>query len=349
MRVKDLGEFPLIERLRQITAVEQADIVVGIGDDVAVLNDGSPQGYLLATVDSMVEDVHFLRYLTTPEQLGRRALAINLSDIAAVGGQAQFALVALVLPDGTNVPWIEGMYRGMQEEAARAGVAVVGGNITSSPSTLSIHITVLGRVQAEHMLLRSGARPGDRILVTGSLGSANAGLRLARATRERQGWDAHLPPAERQALLDHYLTPTPRLREAAAIAATGGATAMIDISDGLSSDLGHICEQSQVGAHIAAVHLPISDAAQQVATALALPPEPLALTGGDDYELCFTAAPERVADIRAAVQQATGTPVTDIGEIVPAERGRILTLPDGRDVPLEAGGWQHFRSETQPS
>jgi thiamine-monophosphate kinase len=346
MRVKDLGEFPLIERLRQITAVEQADIVVGIGDDVAVLNDGSPQGYLLATVDSMVEDVHFLRDLTTPEQLGRRTLAINLSDIAAMGGVAQFALVALVLPNHINVPWIEGMYRGMQEEAARAGVAVVGGNVTSSPATLSVHITVLGRVQPEHLLLRSGARPGDRILVTGRLGSANAGLRLARATRERPGWDAHLPPAEQHALLSHYLTPTPRLREAAAIAATGGATAMIDISDGLSSDLSHICEQSQVGAHIHAAHLPISDAVQQVAAALVLPPEPLALTGGDDYELCFTAAPDRVAALRTAVEQATGTPVTDIGEILPAAQGRLLTLPDGRTVPLDAGGWQHFRSES---
>jgi thiamine-monophosphate kinase len=345
MRVKDLGEFPLIERLRQITSVEHADIVVGIGDDVAVMNDGSPQGYLLATVDSMVEDVHFLRDLTTPEQLGRRALAINLSDIAAMGGLAQFALVALVLPDNTDVPWIEGMYRGMQKEAARAGVAVVGGNVTSSPATFSIHITVLGRVQPEHLLLRSGARPGDRILVTGSLGSANAGLRLARATRERPGWDARLRPAERQALLEHYLTPTPRLHEATAIAKTGGATAMIDISDGLSSDLGHICEQSQVGAHIHAAHLPISDAAQQVATALVLPPEPLALTGGDDYELCFTVAPDRVDAIRVAVGQATGTPLTDIGEILPAAQGRLLTLPDGREVSLEASGWQHFRSE----
>jgi thiamine-monophosphate kinase len=345
MRVTDLGEFPLIDRLCEITAAERADIVVGVGDDAAVLADDSPHGYLVATVDSMVEDIHFLHYLTTPEQLGRRALAINLSDIAAMGAQAQVALVALVLPNHTDVAWLEGVYRGIRAEADCAGVVVVGGNVTRSPDALSIHITVLGRVQPAHLLLRSGARPGDRVLVTGYLGSANAGLRLARATRERENWDAHLRPAERQALLDHYLTPTPRLREAAAIAAAGGATAMIDISDGLSSDLGHICEQSGAGTRVLAQHLPISETARQVAAALALPPEPLALTGGDDYELCFTAAPERVADIRAAVQQATGTPLTDIGEIVPAAQGRRLTLPDGREVPLDAGGWQHFRTE----
>jgi thiamine-monophosphate kinase len=334
VRISDLGEFPLIERLEQIIASERSDVLVGIGDDVAVLAD-TDEEFLLATVDSQVEQVHFLRHEITPHQLGRRALAINLSDIAAMGGRPQVALVSLALPADTEVAWMEGLYRGLREEADRYGTVIVGGNMARSPDGVFIDVCVLGRVRREHLLLRSGARPGDRVLVTGQLGQAGAGLKLLLDP------DLSVATPDRDALLTRLLTPTPRVTEAAAIARSERATAMIDISDGLSSDVGHICERSEVGVRIWAERLPISPAVRHVAGLTSAPPWQLALGGGEDYELCFTAPPEAVGELIAAVAQA-GTLVTAIGEILPAEQNRRLVLPDGQEVPLEPSGWQHF-------
>jgi thiamine-monophosphate kinase len=335
MRISDLGEFPLIDRLEQIIATERSDIVVGIGDDVAVLAD-TDEEFLLATVDSQVEQVHFLRHEISPHQLGRRALAINLSDIAAMGGRPQLALASLALPADTEVTWMEDLYRGLREEADRYGTAVVGGNIARSPGGVFIDVCVLGRVRREHLLLRSGARPGDRVLITGQLGQAGAGLKLLLDP------DLRVEASDRDVLLTHLLTPTPRVTEAAAIARSERATAMIDISDGLSSDVGHICERSQVGVRIWAERLPISAAVRHVADLTTTPPWQLALAGGEDYELCFTAPPDAVEELIAAVAE-TGTRVTAIGEILPAEQDRRLVLPHDREVRLEPSGWQHFQ------
>lgn len=334
MHISDLGEFPLIERLEGIIATERSDIIIGIGDDVAVLAD-TDEEFLLATVDSQVEHVHFLRHEINPHQLGRRALAINLSDIAAMGGRPQVALVSLALPADTEVAWMEDLYRGLREEADRYGTAVVGGNMARSPGGVFIDVCVLGRVRHEHLLLRSGARPGDQVLVTGQLGQAAAGLKLVLDP------DLRVEASDRDVLLTHLLTPTPRVTEAAAIAHAGLATAMIDVSDGLSSDVGHICERSEVGVRIWAERLPISPAVQRVAELTSSPPWQLALAGGEDYELCFTAPPEAVGELIAAVAEA-GTLVTAVGEILPAEQNRRLVLPDGQEVPLEPSGWQHF-------
>jgi thiamine-monophosphate kinase len=334
MRISDLGEFPLIERLEGIIAAERYDVVVGIGDDVAVLADTDAE-FLLATVDSQVEQVHFLRHEITPHQLGRRALAINLSDIAAMGGQPQVALVSLALPADTEVAWMEDLYRGLREEADRYGTVVVGGNMARSPGGVFIDVCVLGRVRREHLLLRSGARPEDRVLVTGQLGQAGAGLKLLLDP------DLRVAPSERDVLLTHLLTPIPRVIEATVIAHSKLATAMIDVSDGLSSDVGHICERSQVGVRIWAEWLPISAAVRHVAELTSTPPWQLALAAGEDYELCFTAPPEAVEELIAAVAE-TGTPVTMVGEILPARQDRRLVLPDGQEVPLEPSGWQHF-------
>ncbi|MCG8348836.1 MAG: thiamine-phosphate kinase [Chloroflexales bacterium] len=339
MRVGDLGEFELIGRLQQLIPSERPDVIVGIGDDVAVL---SAQGdvLLLATSDSQVEQVHFVRHLIAAEQLGRRALAVNLSDIAAMGGRPSYALISLALPAKTDVAWIEDVYRGMHLEAERAKVAIVGGNVTRSPDVIQIHLTLLGQVRRDHLLLRSGAHPGDRVLVTGWLGDAAAGLRLAL--------DPELPitPSDRETLLSRYCTPTPRLAEAAVIARLGLATAMLDLSDGLSSDIGHICDQSRVGVCLHAADLPILDPARQVAELAELAPWQMALSGGDDYELCFTASPNAVDALVAAVAAETSTPVTVIGEILPDAEMRQLTLPNGQIIPLTSSGWEHFKRHT---
>lgn len=339
MRVSDIGEFPLIDRLQNIIATERPDVVVGIGDDVAVLAPDEGDSLLLATIDAQVEGIHFLRQLITPHQLGRRALAINLSDIAAMGGAPQFALVSLALPNDTAVYWIEAVYQGLRAEADRHGVAVVGGNMARTQANAVIDVCVLGRVRRHHLLLRSGAQPGDQVLVTGQLGDSAAGLRAV------QNPEVTLAAAERDALLARYLTPTPRLPESAVIAGSRRATAMIDLSDGLSSDVGHICERSDVGVRIWAERLPISAAVRHVAEQTKTPAWELALAGGEDFELCFTAPETAVAELAALVEQETGTRVTVVGEILPPQEGRRLVLPEDQEIGLDATGWQHFRED----
>lgn len=340
MRISDLGEFALIERLQRIIHTERDDVIVGIGDDAAVLADNDGH-YLLATVDSHVEQIHFLRYLSTPEQLGRRALVVNLSDIAAMGGEPTFALVSLALPPDTDVAWMEGCYRGIRAEADQAGVVIVGGNVTRSTSGVLIDITLLGRVRREHVMLRSGARPGDKVLVTDMVGDALAGLHLV--FNPRMPVDAPV----RTKLITRYLEPRARLAEAAIIAQSGMATAMLDVSDGLSGDIGHICEQSNVGVRVWTDCLPISPEARLVAEAMEQPAWQLALEGGDDYGLCFTVRREAADDLRARIERETGTLVYEIGEIVPAEHGQHCVLPDNRDIPLHSTAWQHFK-EVKP-
>lgn len=331
----DLGEFLLIEHLRNIVENDHPDVIVGIGDDTAVLAQEGNE-YLLATVDSHVENIHYLPYLNTPRQLGRRILAVNISDIAAMGGYPQFALVSVSLPPHTTIQWFEELYRGIRAEADRFGVIIVGGNTTNSHAGVRIDITLLGRVHHDHLLLRSGASPGDKILVTGVPGQAYAGLQLVFQPQ------LAIDPAIRSRLIQHYIEPQPMVAEAALIAKSGLATAMIDVSDGLSGDLGHICERSKVGVRIWTEQLPCTDDVRQVADMLDMLPWQIALTGGDDYGLCFTAAPESAEQLAADITEQTGTRVSIIGEIAPLEKGRRLVLADGERIPLASQAWQHF-------
>ncbi|NJP07994.1 MAG: thiamine-phosphate kinase, partial [Chloroflexaceae bacterium] len=216
------------------------------------------------------------------------------------------------------------------------GIAVVGGNITRLPERTLIDITVLGRVRRSELVRRSTARPGDQVLVTGTLGDAAAGLRLALEPH------LHHESADDQAVLNAYLQPQPRLPEAALLARAGWASAMIDLSDGLSGDIQHICQQSSVGVQLHADWLPLSAAMPQVARRIGMDPWQLALTGGDDYELCFTANPAHVEPIIATLGRETGTTVTVIGAITAPTHGRQVRLPDGRDVSLDSTSWQHF-------
>ncbi|MFQ6058852.1 MAG: thiamine-phosphate kinase [Anaerolineae bacterium] len=347
MRISDIGEFGLIDRISRALPPLGPDVVVGVGDDVAVLcpprsprrrgEAGGGERLLLATCDIQLEGAHFLRDRITPYQLGRRALAINLSDIAAMGGTPTYALISLGLPSETEVAYVDALYAGLRAEAERAGMAIVGGNMSRSPQGLVVDIFLLGEVAPGHLMLRSGARPGDAVLVTGTLGDAAAGLALL-LDDALQPDEAHTARVEAA-----FLTPTPRLAEGQAIARTGLATAMIDLSDGLASDVGHICQRSQVGVRIWAQRLPISPATRVVAALARRDPLDWALAGGEDYELLFTAPPEAVEPLTAAVVEATGTPVTTVGEIVPPSEGRVLVQADGRTTALEAVGWDHFR------
>jgi len=336
VQISNLGEFGLIEHIRSQIAGNGPGVVVGIGDDVAVLKP--PGGrFLLATCDIQVEGVHFLRDRITPYQLGRKAVAINVSDIAAKGGDPRQLLISLALPSDTPVDYVDELYRGLQGEAGRVGATIVGGNMARSLTGVIVDITLLGEVEPDHLLLRSGAKIGDHVLVTGSLGRSAAGLALLLKP------EARVDREQAQDVLAAHLTPTPRLEEGRLIGRMRVATAMLDISDGLASDVGHICEMSNVGVRIDGRRIPISRATAAVAAQVGQNPLQMALFGGEDYELLFTAPANRAKQLALAVESETGTPVNDVGEIVAASEGRTLVLPDGRVVPLVSQGWDHFK------
>jgi thiamine-monophosphate kinase len=341
MRISELGEFPLIDRLTQYLPPYLDDVVRGVGDDVAVvrLND---ERYLLLTCDIQVEGVHFLPQAITPYQLGRKIAAINLSDIGAMGGRPSHALVSLALPPDTEAEYLDAMYQGLAEEMSRHQADVVGGNMARAGQMI-IDLFLTGEVAPAHLLLRNGARPGDRVVVTGRLGASRAGLALVLDPDLR----AHLPEAHVEAVLQAHFTPTPRVAEGQFAGAFGRVTAAIDLSDGLAADVGHICDESGVGVRLFAQALPIEEPTRAVAQAAGADPLHWALFGGEDYELCLAVAPERAEPLVEALTEATGTPARVIGEFLPVQAGRALVWPDGRESPLKPRGWDHFRTQEE--
>lgn len=342
LQVRSIGEFGLIDRIARMLPCASPDVVVGIGDDVAVLK--SPESdYLLATCDCQVESIHFLKDVITPHQLGRRVVAINVSDIASMGGQPTWALVSLVLPEDTEVNTIDSLYEGMRTEFQQYGGVIVGGNISRSPERFMIDFFLLGRVSPDRLVLRSGARPGDAVLVTGSLGDSRAGLECIR----------QLPPNfskhDRDQLLARHLTPHARLKEGQLLASTRRIHAMADVSDGLVGDLRHICNASHVGARIFAGELPLSAACRNVAEAAGKDAVEWALTGGEDYELVFTTSSESAKDIQRLLEEQTGTPARVVAEIIEDPNCLELVQPHGEIIPLPttATGWDHFRTTGQ--
>jgi thiamine-monophosphate kinase len=334
MKVSELGEFGLIDLLtKMVSGVEDKrttswqELITGIGDDAAAWQgDAVTQ---LATVDSMIQDVHFSLGSTPWQDLGWKALAVNLSDIAAMGGAPRYALVSLALPEHTEVEDVTALYRGMIELAQSSGVAIIGGDISRAPLVI-ITITVLGNTGNNHVLTRSAATSGEHVAVTGHLGGAAAGLEML--TRQLQ-FDTETMNSLRNA----FLHPYPRVAEGQLLAAQG-VKAAIDISDGLISDLTHICRQSQVGARIEIDRVPIHPAAKASFGDKSLE---LALSGGEDYELLFTATTEVVNKVKSV----TSCPITVIGETTADNVGEV-TAVDSEDKSFTLGkkGWEHFSS-----
>jgi thiamine-monophosphate kinase len=330
MKVSEIGEFGLIEILavmvekgRDIKRHSWTNMLAGIGDDATAWKNVS--GITLATTDCLVQDVHFRLGQTAWRDLGWKALAINLSDIAAMGGTAEYALVTLGLPADTEVEDVTDLYKGMLELGDRFGVAITGGDTTSS-KTVFISLTVTGSAD-KRLLRRSAACPGDLIAVTGYLGAAAAGLRLIS--------DGAPSTAEETPLRQAFLRPYPRIVEGAIILAAGGHAA-IDVSDGLIADLGHICRASRVGARIEVERIPIHPAACQAFPTQALD---IALGGGEDYELLFTAS----ASVIDKVKRKTNLPVSVIGEITASSPGVVQTVDsNGRPYVFNKAGWDHF-------
>jgi thiamine-monophosphate kinase len=337
MTISELGEFGVIERIARFLPGQAADVVVGVGDDVAVLRTSAEQ-VLLATCDIQVENVHFLLSASTPYQLGRKTIAINVSDIAAMGGQPIWALVSLALPPDTDVVLVDELYRGMLDQLQAAGAAIVGGNLSKIDGPMVIDLFLLGQCAANRFVCRSGARSGDALLVTGTLGDSRAGLELLQRP------DLSVAKEAREQLLAAHLTPQPRLAEGQFLARSGLVHAMLDVSDGALSDLRHICEASNVGAEVFLADLPISVACREVARALQRDTSDWALAGGEDYQLMFTVAFHDVERIRQELEKQTGTCARVIGRMLPAEQGILLQHPNGsRRRPEGAVGWDHFR------
>lgn len=342
MRLDELGEFGLIARLT--AGLEQRpDVGLGVGDDAAVLTLG-PGTDLVATCDAQVEGQHFLLSRATPEEIGHKALAVNLSDIAAMGAEPRWALVSLLLPPTLDVETLDGIYAGMRSLAREHAVSLVGGNVAATRGPLTLDITLLGSVTHGKALTRAGAHPGDVLAVIGSLGAAAAGL-LTLVTRPGE---ASVPPLVRRQVRRALFAPTPLIVPGRILANCGSITAMLDVSDGLAADLGHLCERSGVGAYVEAVHLPIDPAARAVAEAYGSSALDLALYGGEDYALLCAVRPDAFARTQQAVR-AVNAEMHAIGTISPQNEGMLLHRPDGATELLRARGWDHLREEPEAS
>ena len=322
MRLKHLGERRVVSLIRRTVGDRRADVLIGIGDDTALVRT---PGTLLLTTDLLVEDEDFRRHGHPARLLGRKALNVNLSDIAAMGGRPLHALVGLAVPGDVDESWLRQFMAGFRAAARESGVALVGGDLSES-ATIMIAVTVTGR--AERPVRRCGAKPGDGIFVSGTLGDAAGGLRLVE-----QGGIRGVVKAV-QPLVAAFLDPRPRLELGALLARRRLASAMIDVSDGLSVDLAHICEESGVGAEVEAARVPISAALAH----MAVDPLSLALNGGEDFELLFTVRPEKLDEVERLARRHG---LTRIGRVT-AGRKVMLVGPGKKRKALRARGFEHF-------
>ena len=350
-QLQDVGEFGLISRLTA-GAKQGCGVVTGIGDDAAV-TALSPGMQLLTSTDMLLEDVHFRRSWHDPYRLGRKSLAVNISDIAAMGGIPRWALLSLAIPADMPLDYLDLFSAGFLSVAAAHGVSLIGGDTCSSRAGLAISVTIMGEQLPAHILLRSGALPGDEIWVTGTLGDAALGLKLLEG-----GFDSAQPPGAdhppntarppecslsgvegNDFLIARQLDPTPRAAVGQALAASGLLSAMIDVSDGVLSDFGHIAEQSGVGGIIQFEKLPLS-AAFKAFTRSSPSSCCLAVSGGEDYELCFTAQPAHREKI-GRIMKKCGVRAAPVG-IVTNSQEVVVINADGSRHHTASSGFNHF-------
>ncbi len=336
--VRDVGEFGMIAELRAVlppAVVADPSLALGIGDDAAVWRPAAGEA-VVVTTDSLVEDVHFRLGWTDWESLGHKTLAVNLSDLAAMGAVPRLVVVTLALRGDERVADLVACYRGLGRLAERTGTLVAGGDVVRSPRALAFHVTALGETRGGRSLRRDGARPGDVVAVSGALGASAAGLALLAAELDDPRRQATTAPA----LIAAHLRPEPRLALGEVLLALGASAAM-DLSDGLLGDLPKILAASGVAAELDLAAIPVPAAVR------ALFPErveDVALRGGEDYELLFTAAPDVYPAIAAAADDRDLT-ATAIGEVVASagERARlVLRREDGRLEAVAAGAFDHF-------
>ncbi|HEY0874038.1 MAG TPA: thiamine-phosphate kinase [Vicinamibacterales bacterium] len=326
------GERALIHHIRQRLPAPPSALLVGPGDDAAVF-EPERGAFQVITTDALVEGIHFDRRFSSPADIGYRAIAVNVSDVAAMGARPEYALLSFVLPEGWTMGDLDGLLDGVLEAASEYRVAIAGGNISRSPGPLVVDVTATGSVRPRKLLRRDGGKPGDALYVTGTIAAAAAGLGWLR-TGSPSDSPSDLGPCVRR-----YLRPQARVRMGLLLGRNKAASACMDLSDGLADAVRQIAEASGTGALIDAAALPIESAASTWFTEQGVDPVEAALAGGDDYELLF-AVPRRFRGRLRAVQSAArGLPVTRIGELM-ADRAICLTR-DGAEVELPKG-YSHF-------
>ena len=320
------GEFELIRRYFAPLAGPGS---LKLTDDAAVV-DLQPGRSLVATTDTVIAGVHFLAD-DPPDLIARKALRVNLSDLASMGAEPLGYLLVTALPAGIDENWVAQFSRGLAQDQAEFSIALLGGDTAFTPGPLSLTITALGQVERSKVLLRSGAKPGDRVYLSGTIGDSAFGLKLAK------GEPLTLSPSEKSSLLDRYRLPQPRLGLGRRL--IGVASAAMDVSDGFAADLGHICQASRVGALVEAAKMPVSPALRSVLEVGEASLVEVA-TGGDDYELLFT-APAAVELLLGRIATELALPLTAVGEIR-REPGVIVLDQNGRAIELGPGGYRHF-------
>ena len=334
MLISEIGEVQLIKRLTEDVSLDPELVVTGIGDDAAAIKHPGDKLQLI-TKDILVEGIHFLREGISPWQLGRKSLAVNISDIAAMGGVPRHLLTAVAVPSDTECGLVKEIYRGIKGLCREHSINLIGGDTVRSPQGITISITLLGEVEPEQLLLRSGAREGHLLSVTGCLGASAAGLELLlQGCSFQQEWE--------EEVLKSHLEPPVRLKESRMLSESGAVTSMIDLSDGLQKDIGEICQASEVGARIFADKLPISDATRKACRYLKIHEVSLAFIGGEDYELLFSFPPERLSWMKDLWQRERGENLEVIGTIVSKEEGLKIVDSRGGEITLSRKGFVHF-------
>ena len=315
----DVGEQELLTAIAKVLSGAGPEVLVGVGDDAAVVRPGP--GDLVITTDAMVEGTHFDRTRTSARDLGYKAIVVNVSDIAAMGASPRTAVCALTLTDAVDAAWTMELFGGMREACDEHALWLVGGNLARGRE-VTVAVTVIGSVASGRAVTRSGARAGDAVVVTGSLGGSAAGLRIGAGPAT--AWSA-----EERSALDRHFRPAARVGEGQVLA-HAGATSMIDVSDGLALDLSRVCRSSGVSANLRASSIPVHAAATMIE----------ALSGGEDYELLATLPPAAVGGSTAELADRFGVRLTVIGEIAEGE-GVTIEDTNGRRA-LHADGWDHF-------
>jgi thiamine-monophosphate kinase len=334
MKLKDIGEFGFIERISQGCLIRPDRIIQAIGDDAAAFFTDS--GLVsLVTTDLLVERVHFLRDATTGFNLGYKSLAVNLSDIAAMGGTAREAFVSIAIPKDCSTDFLEDFYRGIKDLALEFNVNILGGDTTLSMVDLIINISVTGSVRKEELLLRNAAKPGDIIFSTGFVGDSRAGLYLIQN---------NIPAdcRELEELFNSHILPRPFLREGRFLAEQDGVHAAIDVSDGLSSDIEHVAKESNVGVHLFTEKIPVSKNLIYFCKQNDFDPVEFAFAGGEDYTLLCTISPEKSDEVARKYLKTFNSPLYPIGEIT--DPGKMVIIDSaGRAKEFKPIGWDHFK------
>lgn len=337
-----IQEFQLIRQLQRRFERKSSSVVTGIGDDAAVVS--IPAGdWAVLTTDLLTEGVHFDLRTASPASVGYRSAMANLSDVAAMGAVPRFLLLSIAIPSSLRTTDILALYEGLMTACRAYKVRLIGGDTSASQHGLFLSITLLGTTKRKKVLLRKGARIGDSLYVTGTLGDSLAGLQLLSNSHAQGTGTSRLRPADRKFLINRHLRPTARVREGQWLNQTGVVTSAIDVSDGLSGDLRHICNASHVGAEIDVSRLPLSPACQAYATSTKQDPVALALAGGEDYELLFTVPETHRARLERAASRRNFV-LTRIGHICAASLGIHRLLGNGRREPLPALSYEHFRT-----